>query len=676
MNLLPHHTRDFRSNAYWDRFFKTRGLKPFEWYGEFTDLCLVLCKYVKATDKVLMVGCGNSQLSADMFDAGFKNIINIDTSSVVIKQMVSKNQAYRPEMKFLKMDVTQMEFPDGDFSVVIDKGTLDALMVNESEEVLANVDKALSEISRTMRFGARYIIVTLLQEHILRKLLNFTSEMGYPIRFHRIEIEEQPMQSNTFCMPVFAVVITKFKKIPDMKQIFEIVRQVDSVQRVDEAADVVAVINEMQKFAMMKQHLNKYTLADEQVVLELYSENIETSRYILYVLDSLKSCQTKYAVFIVPLKRETEWLFATNAGRRQLQKDANVQRLIIVTLQTEHEYGDIEAIQEELSPYMLQLTPPKFVMGSKIPYLSIDDSISKDVEILTKGRSEWNGTYRVENFLAEDDKYYRRLFFLGKQNLIQSESRLIRSDTKKKKVKSGKKNFVIDRDYLASKHHISTVAGFVLLPDFNELLSSGFRVLMIGLGGGVLASYIHHIFGKATIDVVEIDPEMVKVATKWFAFKEDSRMKAYVADGLDFMKEKAAQEDFIPYNMIVLDVNPNEDSPTQMCPPRPFLQSENLKNMKRILSPKGVLVINTLLFNELIRKEALNQIKTEFQTIYQTNIEVEVNVILYVFPETTTIQTTDSSVPPELVKRLRLLDKSTNLNSNDLTLSLKHLSIS
>ncbi|XP_014767916.1 eEF1A lysine and N-terminal methyltransferase [Octopus bimaculoides] len=676
MDLLPHHTRDFRSNAYWDRFFKTRGLKPFEWYGEFTDLCSVLCKYVKTTDKVLMVGCGNSQLSADMFDAGFKRIINIDTSSVVIKQMLDKNQTHRPEMKFLKMDVTEMDFTDGEFSVVIDKGTLDALLVNESEEVIENVDKALSQISRTMRLGARYLIITLLQEHILRKLLKFSSEMEFPIRFHRIEIEEQPLHKNTFCMPVFAVVITKFKKIPGMKQIFEIVRQVDSVQRVDTAGEVIAVINEMQKFAMMKQHLNKYTLADEQVVLELYSENIESSRYILYVLDSLKSYQTKYAVFIVPLKRETEWLFATNAGRRQLQKDANVQRLIIVTLQREHEYGDIEAIQEELSPYMLQLTPPKFVFGTKIPYLSVDDSISKDVEVVDKGRSEWNGTFRIENFLAEDEKYYRRLFFLGKQNLIQSECRLIQSDTKKKKVKKGKYHFVIDKDYLASKHHISTVAGVVLLPDFNELIYSGFRVLMIGLGGGVLASYIHHVFEKATIDVVEIDPEMVKVATKWFDFKEDSRMKAYVADGLDFMKQKAEQDEIIPYNMIVLDVNPNEDSPTQMCPPRPFLESDNLKHMKQLLSPKGVLVINTLLFNELIRKEALNQIKTEFQSIYQTNIEVEVNVILYVFPETTNIQTTDSRIPAELVKRLRLVDKCTSLNSTDLTESLKHLSIS
>ena len=37
--------------------------------------------------------------------------------------------------------VFQMEFPDGDFSVVLDKGTLDALMTDSSEETVQTVEK-------------------------------------------------------------------------------------------------------------------------------------------------------------------------------------------------------------------------------------------------------------------------------------------------------------------------------------------------------------------------------------------------------------------------------------------------------------------------------------------------------------------------------------------------------
>lgn len=52
-----------------------------------------------------MVGCGNSQLSADMYDVGYHKIINVDISDTVIRQMTEKNEKQRPEMKFLKMDV-------------------------------------------------------------------------------------------------------------------------------------------------------------------------------------------------------------------------------------------------------------------------------------------------------------------------------------------------------------------------------------------------------------------------------------------------------------------------------------------------------------------------------------------------------------------------------------------
>ena len=57
-----------------------------------------------------MVGCGNSQLSADMYDVGYKNITNIDTSEVVIRQMISKNLADRPTMTFHKMNVMNVSF--------------------------------------------------------------------------------------------------------------------------------------------------------------------------------------------------------------------------------------------------------------------------------------------------------------------------------------------------------------------------------------------------------------------------------------------------------------------------------------------------------------------------------------------------------------------------------------
>ena len=61
MDLLPKHHDEFRQNEYWETFFKKRGKKAFEWYGEYNELANILHKYIKVTDKILVVGCGNSK---------------------------------------------------------------------------------------------------------------------------------------------------------------------------------------------------------------------------------------------------------------------------------------------------------------------------------------------------------------------------------------------------------------------------------------------------------------------------------------------------------------------------------------------------------------------------------------------------------------------------------------
>lgn len=69
-----------------------------------------------------------------------------------------------------------MEFTDGEFSVVLDKGTLDALMVDKSDKVVSDVEKMFNEINRVLKLMGRYICISLLQEHILHKVIPFFAE--------------------------------------------------------------------------------------------------------------------------------------------------------------------------------------------------------------------------------------------------------------------------------------------------------------------------------------------------------------------------------------------------------------------------------------------------------------------------------------------------------------------
>ena len=107
MNLLPKTSAEFHSKTYWDDFFQKQK-NAFEWYGEYIDLCSIIHKYCKLPDKILMPGCGNSKLSDDMYDVGFKSICNIDISETAIKRMASKNKETRPDMPYVVMDITKV----------------------------------------------------------------------------------------------------------------------------------------------------------------------------------------------------------------------------------------------------------------------------------------------------------------------------------------------------------------------------------------------------------------------------------------------------------------------------------------------------------------------------------------------------------------------------------------
>lgn len=79
-------------------------------YGEYESLSEILDKYIHPKDKILVVGCGNSKLSADLYDVGICHSISIDISAPVISQMKDKYGKCRPEMSFETMDVLNVRF--------------------------------------------------------------------------------------------------------------------------------------------------------------------------------------------------------------------------------------------------------------------------------------------------------------------------------------------------------------------------------------------------------------------------------------------------------------------------------------------------------------------------------------------------------------------------------------
>ena len=122
--MEPSKPRDFNDLDYWQTFFKARKGNAFEWYGDFSDFAPLLAREcgldVSASRlsssisgnrslSILVPGCGNSELSSSLYDAGFENIINIDFSKDVIVEMMKKHLRLRPRMKWRVMDMTAMQ---------------------------------------------------------------------------------------------------------------------------------------------------------------------------------------------------------------------------------------------------------------------------------------------------------------------------------------------------------------------------------------------------------------------------------------------------------------------------------------------------------------------------------------------------------------------------------------
>ncbi len=133
-----------------------------------------------------------------------------------------------------------------------------------------------------------------------------------------------------------------------------------------------------------------------------------------------------------------------------------------------------------------------------------------------------------------------------------------------------------------------------LLLEYSRLCFAAFlynpkpkRILVVGMGGGVLPREFHHYYPKATIDVVEIDPAIPPVAKKFFGFPSDPHLNVHVADGRKFV-EGVREEEGPRYDLILLDAYGSEE------PPFHLLTKEFLGEVRAILSDDGVVLGNIL----------------------------------------------------------------------------------
>ncbi|CAK9821314.1 eEF1A lysine and N-terminal methyltransferase homolog [Anthophora retusa] len=615
MNLLPKAHEEFSQVEYWNTFFKKRGEKAFEWYGEYPELCNVFHKYIKVKDNILIVGCGNSTVSMCLHDAGYRNITNIDISHIVIKQMRDINASVRPDLIYEQMDATQMTYSDDSFSVVLDKGTLDALMPDTKEGTKSTIDKYFKEITRVLRNGGRYICISLLQEHILRELVSYFPSNGFIFRIVRCyEVEVKTQIEEGSSIPVFVVIATKFTNLP--QTILEVVLTDGPPKRLSSADDIISVILSVQQSALICNSLQKRSVADiGEISLDLHRPDDKHPRYTIYVLDQPRIRGTKsYAAFIVPQGKETDWLFSTKEGRQQVLKSAQRDRLAIVTLCREHKFESWDAIKTELEDCILNLAPEGLSKKNDIPFLSLGSDVGVR-RTCYEGKSDLSGPFVVEE-IERDGTEFRRLIFLDNPYVVQSEARLIA------KSRRGKIKKMIDPGFLACDHHLYMSIGVCSAISSKECD----EIMIIGLGGGNLCTFLYNCFPELKIVAVEIDKTMLKVATDYFGLILDNRMKVEIADGIQFIKESAENEK--KYKAILFDVDSKDTTVGISCPPKQFLEMSVIKSVAKCLTDDGIYILNLVSRDQNIKKEVKSDLRSIFKSIACYSVQDEVNEVI------------------------------------------------
>ncbi|GAB2295689.1 hypothetical protein Dimus_029843 [Dionaea muscipula] len=621
---------DFTSKDNWDKFFTIRGSgDSFEWYAEWPQLRDPLLSLLHQSPpssadaaspcasndashpqpssavprevdlQILVPGCGNSRLSEQLYDAGFRAITNIDFSKVVISDMLRRNVRERPGMRWRVMDMTSMQFEDGMFDVVLDKGGLDALMEPELGPKLGN--QYLSEVKRVLKSGGKFICLTLAESYVLGLLFQ-KFRFGWKMILH--SIPQAP--DNKPGLSTYMVVAEKDKS-HSLNQItvsfdcMSMGRNGDQAHGLHNAIEIENHIR--QKYLdgsgimVTVEDLQLGAVGDiselkpgRRVQLTLGGEGDSCFRYRAVLLDSQQNEDSflyHCGVFLVPKERAHEWLFASVEGQWVVVESSKAGRLIMILLDSSHAFASMDEIQNDLSPLVKQLEPHKHITRSQIPFMMAGDGI-KHRKLVHQVKSKLTGSIVVEDVIYETvdnhltqlfpkkELVFRRLVFRRTEGLVQSEALLMDSSPDYVGEAAGKKpnsasklrkkskdkikdpaqpqlnelssNLEVNHIFLASSYHTGIVAGIAFISSYLQsmiLSQQTVKAVVIGLGAGLLPMFLRKFIPLFVVEVVELDPEVLNLARDYFGFSEDKNLKVHLADGVEFVKkiaESAAAE--------------------------------------------------------------------------------------------------------------------------------------
>ena len=146
---------------------------------------------------------------------------------------------------------------------------------------------------------------------------------------------------------------------------------------------------------------------------------------------------------------------------------------------------------------------------------------------------------------------------------------------------------------------------YFLIPSLmNEKVEN---ILLIGLGSGRIVTQFEKVFENLkTIDVVDLEENIVDIAKNYFEFKPSEKFNFILQDGLTYLRNNKKK-----YDLIVVDVANNDGIDLR------FLSEEYFASIKKSLKKDGIFVSNMCASPDFENKK--NIFFKEFFPIYKEN---------------------------------------------------------
>lgn len=617
MELLPNSVEDFTSSEYWSEFFKKYGgesNRAFEWYGDFEVLRDLLIQSLRISGRseldnkrILHVGCGNSTLPAKLYDEGFTDITNIDFSSQIIELMREKNKS-REGLKWICMDI-EKNFDNyvekaenlGKFDTIIDKGFLDAYLSDSaSENGLSSRKKSTDFLNSSINLLApngRYILITLGQEYVAKAL-----SMGLYNKGIEVIVEPLVRIKDSKFLPYYIEIINKSDSQNFEKSFFRFRGSGTEEICSAEGQCIWTLAKRLKELSAMFWN-NKYIGDFMPGEIKEYQLNIKESKNSLFitVYDTMsKEKKRKLTVgLLVPLGEEQDWLYSTRKGFEEICSQAKCKRLIVIS----RFYSDSEEAlkvseQEILDEISNNISPLALKGSNRFPILTVGGDKNLEKKCIYSCYSKYSKEILVYD-IQESGIEKRQMIFRSSPRLIQSEVVIRRNVSK-----------TIEIDYLSglSNYYVGVILVSSLILDTKNQDKTR-NALILGLGGGILASILRKFYSKPKLHIsaVEIDENVMNVAKNYFGFSE-SETKVIIGDALDYVNNNYLEiKDSLDY--IIVDINSGNVNDSLMCPGVEFLSKGFIEKLIVSLTKDGCIVYNVSCRDSNRREELFNEFR-------------------------------------------------------------------